>query len=93
MLHLTRGEYVSQSPMSYSTIKETKLQEMMQKVSDGLEGQQTTDVIAGCIAVALIANYPHLTLDQIMDGIKGASEWISAYVVDVRNADTPNMVN
>jgi ribosomal protein L12E/L44/L45/RPP1/RPP2 len=70
----------------YAEISESELTRIMNRVGKSVEGERTSDVIAGCIAVALAASNNDITIDEVLGKIQPISELISMHATDTESA-------
>ncbi len=67
------------NPVAYVEIPETEIMDIMQIVGRALDGKAENTVFLGLLALAVFMRNPSMDGDQLKEGVKGASEWISMY--------------
>lgn len=67
------------SQIIYTKTKWSDVQRVMETIVNAVEGEEDSAVIMGCLALAVSSQLENYNLQQVKDGIKGASEWIALY--------------
>lgn len=69
--------------ITYTTASGSDIERIMDKIEDALEGEATSHIMISCLALALIYQYPNISVEQLEEGVRGASEWISMFISDI----------
>jgi hypothetical protein len=75
-------------PLVYSNINESDILRLMDMIGEHIHGEEQSDVVAGCIAVALAVSNPKITITQIIDAIQPVSELVALYATDMQAKTT-----
>jgi len=67
-------------PLTYTTVKNHEVDLILDKFEQILVGEKLDHVVTACLAVAVASGKPGITAPQLAEGVRGASEWIYAYL-------------
>lgn len=77
---IIRGQRLdAMSQIIYTNTKWSDVQRIMMKVMKSVEGEDDSDVVMACLALAVESQLEDYTMEQLKAGIKGSSEWIALY--------------
>lgn len=63
----------------YTKTKWTEVHRVMKRMLAAFEDEDDSTMMMACLAFAIVGQCETYTLEQLKDGIKGASEWIALY--------------
>ena len=66
-------------PLQYSTQSSKEVARVVGNMAEFFTGEDEDLVVKACLFVALRLLIPNITLSQLVDGVKDASEWITLY--------------
>ena len=67
-------------PLAYSSTSTDDIERIMNLVRPVLLGEDSQAVMSSCLAIATLMQDPTVTLEQLCESVKGASEWIACYL-------------
>lgn len=66
-----------------------EIQDTIEAMVTAVDGQDIRKVMTACLVITLVSMYPGIKVDQLTEGVKGASEWISLYIASINGTDIP----
>lgn len=76
---------MSTGSIRYTKVSGVDVERIISKIEPHIEGEQRSHIMMACLIVAIGMLKPDITLDKLVEGVKGASEWISLFVADTSN--------
>ena len=58
-----------------------------------LQNVKTGHAIIACLEIVFVAMNPSLTADELHEGVRSCSEWISLYMMNIGEQLTPGQIN
>lgn len=80
------------SEIIYTKTKWSDVHRTMTRIMTAVDGEPDSTVVMACIALAVASQVENYTVEQLRDGIKGASEWIALYAssLDMKTSQVLN---
>ena len=77
----TLNQEVSMSEaITYTRVTGKRIEEVISDIEPSLRGKDSNEILMACLSIAvMLQGSEALTLTQLVDGVKGASEWIALY--------------
>lgn len=72
---------------------EKELGMVSELIGEAVMGVPENHIVMGCLSMVLFLQYPDITKDEMVKGLKDVSEWISLYLSTVSNQPEPSKVN
>lgn len=67
--------------IQYTQATSQDVLEVLNAIEPAVEGRATGVVNMACLALVLFNLKPSITLDEMVEGVKAASEWMGLYVL------------
>lgn len=72
-------------PITYAHATAAQVSKLCERVFNVLEGENPNQVNIACLTIAMLIQVPEITPENLVEGVKGASEWIALYGDTLRN--------
>lgn len=69
--------------VSVAHASEDEVDEVIGAVEDVISGRNPAHCVMAFLALAIILQKPQASREEVIDGVKGASEWIALYLSQV----------
>jgi hypothetical protein len=56
------------------------------KIEQAVDDEDDDDIMVACLSMALFYQFPHISISQLVEGVRGVSEWMVAFADSL---DTP----
>lgn len=69
--------------ITYIKVGGSDVQRIVDKIEDVIEHEDNTHVSIACIVLAIVAQEPDIEPEQLVEAVKGVSEYLAAYLSPV----------
>jgi hypothetical protein len=76
---------------NYIEAKGEEILKITAMMSDVVMGERADHVIMACLAMVISIQNPTITVEGLVEGVRGASEWIDFYLTSLK--DKPETIN
>jgi hypothetical protein len=77
----------------YTTMTERELGTVSEMIGTAVIGMPENHIVMGCLSMILFLQYPDITKDEMVRGLKDVSEWITLYLSTLSEKTDPAKVN
>ena len=71
--------------MRYTQVSGKEIDRVIGMMEEVLTGEDSQVVMMACLASAIIIQIPHITQEQLISGVKAASEWVALLKSSIDN--------
>lgn len=79
--------------ITYSTASGSDVGRIVEKIENSLVGEPQDLVRMACLALAIYYSNPNIDSVKIVEGVRGASEWIALFLSDIDSPTEPKDMN
>ena len=72
-------------PINYTVVDGKDAAYILDLMKPVIVGQPCDHVQIACLSIVVSMHIPNITPDQLMEGVKGVSEWIYTYADSLKN--------
>lgn len=74
--------------IKYTQVSGIDIKRIIDKIEPVINNEEHSHVMMACLVITIGMLKPDITLDQLIEGVKGASEWISLFVAELPGEET-----
>ena len=66
--------------ITYTSASGVDIERIARKIETIAEGERIGHIVMACMVIALTFQHPDIEIDDLIEGVKGATEWITCFL-------------